>query len=331
MINKIKQLELDLMVSISDKLKAVVMSGVITASSLSGASAMAADGAQQSANALPAATQTAKQQYHAYGSTLGSFENLFLNPEVGKQLPDEFWNKGKEFSEKVKVLGAKKKYWPIELNEGVPPVTQFMPGYPKVPIPGGALNVRQFADYVKFVTLNGDPRKTAAGPPNTMLPRAFVGVITPDNSLDPMWRKRMADAYKEAFEIQQKYAESHGAWVSAVVRVIADDNETILREATGKKMSLKDGIIVIFPNRPTSNIVYNMYDLEGVLEYNFTRNYHLLTNREFFCEPGSDLSKSKVCAPPGQAQNGNADTGKAGGGKGAAGSGKVAAADGPGL
>lgn len=332
------------MASISDKLKAVVMGGVITAAStLSPGMAAAADNNQQ-AKAAPAATQTTAvpRLFHQRGTTPGSFENLFRNPEVRKQLPDAFWENGKKFAEIVKQNAAKGNFWNMPVYEGVPPIAQFMPGYPKTPIPGGALNIKQFAEYLDFVALNGDPRLTAAGKPNAIFPRVIVGVVTPDNSLDPRWRKRMADAKKEAVEIEQKFGASHGAAVYEIVRVIADDDDTIfveaMEEGKGKSVPLKDAVIVTVPGRTVPFISYNMLQLGVHLEKVFTENRHVKTNRELYCESDLGWEETEACAPAsaqkgvaGRASSGAKDKGGAGGGKGAAGSGKVAAADGPTL
>lgn len=354
------------MASISEKLRAVVMSGVITATSFAGTSAMAADNPQQTANAAPAATQTAQRVLHQWRP--GTFEDLFLNYNVEKQLSEGFWDNSKAFAGVVKQNAAKGNFWNMPVREGVPPIAQFMPGYEQISTEmssRGALNIRQFADYVNFVNLNGDPRLTAAGKSNPLYARVIIGVVTPRDlsgvdpnglaktavavkdrlidgkeikSEDNFWRARMAAAKREAVAIEKKYGASHGASVYEIVRVVADDNETIIRELgsnKGKPMPLKDALIVTVPGRATSTISYNMYDLETVLEQVFVKNNHIMSNREYYCEPGSHWAKTDVCAPAADVQKGLAGTagkGKSGsgGGKGTVGSGKVAS-EGPAL
>lgn len=227
-----------------------------------------------------------------------SFEELFLSPVVAKQLLDAFWNNGKKFAQLVKQRAADGNYWNTIVYDGLPPITG-VAGYPKIFSPGDRLNVGQFAEYVNFVALNGDPRLAVAGKPNPIFPKIIIGVVVPRvvDGNDSFWRQRMAEAKKEAIAVEGKMGESHGACVWEIVRVTADDHEVIRvgGGGDGKKidMPLRNAIIVTVPARRASGVVYDANELRIKLEGIFEDNLHVLTRNEYLAVLDARIKEAK--------------------------------------
>jgi hypothetical protein len=328
--------------SISDKLKAVVLSGILTTSSVPAMSQTPANSPQQ---AKPVATaqqpaQEEKSIYDNWGKVSGSFENLFTPPSFRKRIPEAVWNNGKVWAEIIKAQAAKGQFLYPQVSEGVPPLTTMMPGYPKVPTPGGALNLKQFAEYVQFSALNPDPRVKQILGEDLVFPKVIIGVITPDNTFDPRWRKRMDDVRLSVSEMVAgvrkegdklvptevgSLSKLYGGQVYEIVRVIADKNDVIFSEIQNKNLSLKDGIIITLADRGLPRIETNLLDMEIHLNSIFKSNRHAITNLELFCsseenrkligKPCDSLNIGKLAVNQGTA-GGNSGTGKAGGSAG---------------
>jgi len=226
---------------------------------------------------LAADANSATQKNKApIGSMPGSFENLF-----DFRFGDVFWNNGKSFAALVKDQTKNKKYIKVKIYEGLPPVTQCM-GDKLGAVEGGALDINQFARYVRFINENGNPGLAK----NPIIPRVIVGVVTPLDISEnrDFWYKRIEDAAGVAKAVSIKYAESNGAAVLEIVRVVASEKEMIYSEKLKRNVPLKNAFLITVANRYWTNSDFfatSYPDLEKGLGEIFTQNWHFLSNKEW--------------------------------------------------
>lgn len=300
--------------SISDKLKAVVLSGLLT---VSATNAVAADNTVAMANQQQ---PTATQQQKSKGSFVkGSVDEMFDFP-----LADAFWNNGKGFAEQAKQV-AQQSYKPEDPKKMQiinPKIFEAAPN-------GGAFNLAQFAEYVKYSAYNGDPRFKKDGKP-ILFPRVIIGVVTPPDRLNvnPMWHKRMADAQRIAVEETQKLAREKGAAVFEIHRIIAEPDEMIYSGAGGKKYKMDDTFVVTVGNRfeyggsEKKGYIFpaDLMELRLALKDLFGDDKHVSTDAEYvqtFCIKHEDRCKeiranNKVAIAGGGSTSGKTGSGGSG-------------------
>lgn len=223
--------------SISDKLKAVALSGAITVSSLTGAFTAEDAQAQQAANtSQPAASATTAQK--APESKYPAIESMF-----SQNLSKKFWHDGITFSALMSDMAKKgsiPKALPILYDTKLPPEAIRLLD---APVSGTAMDIHGFAKYVKHMAHNGPP--LIKGGSN--IPRVIIGVVTPADTLNvqPGWRKHMATVAEVSRSASQEFVKDYGSLAHEVVRIVPSDNDKFYSKVRKVEFELKEGDIIL--------------------------------------------------------------------------------------